>query len=216
MAELNVRKALAALYRVSWSERIHTAVKFYIVPFEEFSRHLPTTGTILDVGCGYGYVANYLSLESSGRQVVGNDIATDRLQVAQRTVGNRRNITFVLSDSRNLKLGGLDGVILADVLHHIPYADQEQILADLFDKLKPGGVLVMRETDKKPRLRYFLCNYLLEWLCYPHGVKLLFRKADEWAGMLRSVGYEIKRVIPNPPCFLYLTVTFVCVKHNGT
>jgi 2-polyprenyl-6-hydroxyphenyl methylase/3-demethylubiquinone-9 3-methyltransferase len=214
MPTKSVRKQLAALYKETPLLRLYTALKLLIIPFEEFARYLPKQGKILEVGCGYGYVANYLSLESLQRDVIGHDVAADRVQVAQRTIGERRNIEFFEVDSRDMPVGELDGVVIADVLHHVPYAEQGKILADLYDKLKPGGVLVMRETDKKIRLRYFLFNYLLEWVLYLGTEKLKFRKAAEWSRLLQSLGYEVRSIRPNPPWFPYLTATFVCVKRG--
>ena len=201
-----------ALYQTASLPRLYTALKLSIIPLEDFSRYLPTEGKILDVGCGYGYVANYLSLDRTARYVTGHDVAADRIEVARRTIGERRNIEFVVARSRDLPASEFDGAIVADVLHHVPYAEQEMVLADLYGKLKPGGILVMRETDKKFRLRYFLFNCLLEWLLYLGKEKLKFRTAADWSRLLRSVGYEVRRVIPNPPLFPYLTATFVCVK----
>lgn len=183
-----------------------------IIPFERFSQFLPKEGTILEVGCGYGYVSNYLSLESPGRFIVGNDVAIERVRLAEKTIGGRHNIQFLAKDCRDIKRNDFDGVIIADVLHHVPYPEQEKILVDVYGKLKPGGVLVLRETDKKMRLRYFIFNYLLEWLLYFHTEKLNFRKASEWRRILESIGFEVKDVIPNHPLFPYITVLFVSRK----
>ena len=208
---MSLRKQLRALYRGTPLPQLYTLLKLSIIPFEEFSRYLPQEGRILEIGCGYGYVSNYLSLERGRRAVIGNDPAADRVRVAQQTIGDRRNIEFVAADSRDLPVAPLDGAVIADVLHHVPYADQEHILRDLHRKLKPGGVLVIRETDKKFRLRYLLFNCLLEWVLYPRVEKLRFRSAAEWVRLLQGVGYTVQKAIPNRPLSLYLTVTFVCV-----
>ena len=73
-----VRRELAALYRGSLFERVYTALKMTIIPFEQLSGFLPRRGTLLEVGCGYGYVANYLSLECPERVVIGIDGNLDR------------------------------------------------------------------------------------------------------------------------------------------
>ena len=108
--------------------------------------------------------------------------------------------------------GGFDGVVITDVLHHVPYVQQAPILEDVYRKLKPGGVLVIRETDIKFRLRYFIFNYALEWLLYLGVEKLKFRKAAEWRRMLEAVGFSVEQSIPNPRFFPYITVLFVCSK----
>ncbi|MFQ5902855.1 MAG: class I SAM-dependent methyltransferase [Candidatus Binatia bacterium] len=186
-----------------------------IIPFEQFSQFLPKRGVVLEVGCGYGYVANYLSLESSDRVVIGNDPAKDRIEAAQQTVRDRKNIQFFAQDCRELEINNLDGVVIADVLHHVPFPEQKRILADVYTRLKPGGSLVMRETDIRISLRYFLFNYLLEYLLYFGSEKLNFRKAKEWREILESLGFQVHQIIPNSPFFPYITVLFVCSKTNG-
>ena len=212
MTARDVRKQLTALYRDLSISPLYTALKLSILPINEAAAYLPIQGKILDVGCGYGYLANYLSLERAGRHVVGHDVAPDRIEIARRTVGNRQNVEFLVADSRKLPEAAFDGIVVADVLHHIPYEDQQAVLADLFSKLKPGGRLVLRETDKRFSLRFFIFNYGLEWVLYSRTEKLRFRSAADWTRILESVGYQVLHVIPNPPFFPYITATFICAR----
>ncbi len=212
-SERMLRRQVAALYPGTLWARLYTVLKFSLIPFEQFSRHIPRQGRILDLGCGYGYLANYLSLEAPQRLVLGIDVDTGRVRAAQQTIGQRSNIQFLLSDSRQLPSEAtFDGAVIADVLHHVPYTEQQPILADLYDRLTPGGVLVMRETDQQRRVRYFLFNWLLEWVLYAGKEKLRFRSAGEWREMLEQVGYTVQQVIPQPAWSAYITATVVCVK----
>lgn len=148
------------------------------------------------------------------RFVVGTDVAEDRISIARQTIGSRRNVEFLVKDCRDIPKDGFDGVVIADVLHHVPYLEQAKILADVYGKLKPGEVLIMRETDKKMRLRYFLFNYLLEWVLYFRAEKLNFRKSGESRKMLESVGFEFRDVIPSPRFFPYITGLFMYAKRG--
>lgn len=208
-----VRQQVIALYRATRLPRAYTLLKMLILPTEA-GEWLPKRGRILDVGCGYGYLANYLSLESPGRQVTAFDVAADRIQTARETVGGRRNIEFLAGRSEALPAQTFDGMVIADVLHHVPPAQQAPLLAGLTGTLKLGGILVLRETDQRPSLRYWLFNYLLEWVLYAGQEKLRFRPAAEWVRLLESAGYALTRTSRNPRWFPYVTVTFVCVKRS--
>jgi 2-polyprenyl-3-methyl-5-hydroxy-6-metoxy-1,4-benzoquinol methylase len=212
MSEGELRGELLRIYKGTPLPGWYLALKFRILPFEECAREVPGSGKVLDVGCGYGFLANYLSLENPGRQVVGHDTAGDRIAVAQATVGSRSNIQFVQADARQLPEKSFDAVVITDTLHHIPYAEQEAVLKDLFAKLKPGGVLVMRETDKRFALRYFLFHIVLETLLYIGQEKKRFRSVADWTRMLESAGYQVRAVHPNGPWSPYLTALFVCVR----
>ena len=185
-----------------------------ILPLQDVSEHLPLRGLILDMGCGYGFVSNYLSLHSGDRMIVANDPEVPRIDIAKRTVGSRTNIEFLAVDSREITRADFDGVCVTDVLHHVPYDQQQALVNDIYSKLKPGGVLVIRETDKRIALRYYIFNCALEWLLYIGKEKMRFRHRDEWAGMFKRAGFEIDRVIFNSRWFPYTTCLVLCRKPN--
>ena len=200
------------LYTQSWAGRLYTEIKLLILPLREMSEQLPTRGVILDMGCGFGYVSNYLSLHSPERMVIANDPEAPRIAVARDTVGNRRNIEFLAIDSRQIDRCDFDGASVTDVLHHVPFAEQQALIDDLFRKLKPGCRLVIRETDKRFALRYYVFNCALEWLLYIGKEKMRLRPAVEWASMFKRAGFEIESVSLNSRWFPYTTCLFVCRK----
>lgn len=206
-----LRRRVIDLYTSSALQRLYTRLKMWILPLQDAAEGLPKRGLILDMGCGYGYVTNYLSLDSPARTIIANDPAADRIAVAQRTVGDR-NIEFLAVDSRQIARADFDGICVVDVLHHVPYADQQALIDDVYRKLKPGGRLVIRETAKRFAIRYFAFNCALEWLLYIGQVHSRFRRTGEWARMFEQAGFVIERVTPNPPWFPYTTCTFVCRK----
>lgn len=216
-----LRSALIDLYSHSAAQRIYARLKLSIIPFEQFSQYLPKSGAILDMGCGFGYVANYLSLESlegrgtGDRFIVGIDPAESRIAVARQTIGNRRNVEFMATDCRDLPRADFDGAVIADVIHHTPYDQHVPILTDVYAKLKPGATLVMRETAKKFRIRYFVFNVFSEWILYYGQEKLKFRRTAEWKHILETIGFEVRDIIPNGPLFPYTTSLFICIKPNN-
>lgn len=207
-----LRRSLLALYTSSWAAELYTRIKIVLLPLGEIAERLPKQGLILDMGCGFGYVANYLNLDSPQRVIVANDLAASRIASAQRTVGSRRNIEFHAIDSRDIERADFEGASVVDVLHHVPYDQQQPLIDDLYRKLKPGGVLVFRETDKRLALRYYLFNCALEWLLYAGQEKTRFRPMRDWVDMLQRPGFRIEQVVPNTWWFPYTTCLFLCRK----
>ena len=109
---------------------LYARLRWRLCPFEEIEKHVPKEGKIIDIGCGYGLLANLLVLRSSKRDVVGIDLSVRRISVAQKTTDNRKKIQFKLMDALDLQLGKYDTVIMSDFLHHI-----EGILAGSLAKL---------------------------------------------------------------------------------
>jgi len=200
------------MYSASALQRLYTTLKMIILPLQEAADGLPKRGVILDMGCGFGYVTNYLSLDSPERTIIANDPAADRIAIAERTRGDRRNIEFLAIDSRQITRSDFDGICVVDVLHHVPYAEQQALIDDVYAKLKPGGTLVIRETAKRVALRYYLFNCGLEALLYRGQVHSRFRRTREWVEMFERAGFQIERMTPNPAWFPYTTCTFVCRK----
>lgn len=207
-----LRRSLVTLYASSWAAGIYTRLKLLLLPLADVAERLPRRGLILDMGCGFGYVANYLNLDSPERVIVANDPAVSRIASAQRTVGARRNIEFHAIDSRDIVRSDFDGASVFDVLHHVPYDQQQALINDLYSKLKPGGMLVIRETDQRPALRYYLFNCALEWVLYAGQEKTRFRPMRDWVDMLQCAGFSIEQVTPNAWWFPYTTCLFVCRK----
>ncbi|MFN7971489.1 MAG: class I SAM-dependent methyltransferase [Acidobacteriota bacterium] len=111
---------------------------------------LPRGSSILDVGCGPGWVTEFL-----GRlhyDVVGVDISPEMIRIARKRLrrlgfprwGRGLSVRYVVADCENLKLGRtFDAAILHEALHH--FADEGKVLGGIFAHLRPGARLVMKE-----------------------------------------------------------------------
>jgi len=142
--------------------RLYFALRFLICPFRRVEAAVPKSGVIVDIGCGFGLFANLLAIRSPARHVIGCDIDTGRIQIARSSVSSRNNICFSVS-SEVLQLRSCDAVTLLDVLHHVAPDVRLRLLQEVFQKLRPGGDLVIKDIDKTPRFKY-LWNYLHDWV----------------------------------------------------
>lgn len=94
---------------------------------------------ILDLGCGAGGIAEYIS-EQAGVLVTGLDYAAPAIDEAnQRTADKRSRLTFVQGDMNALDLPArsFDAVISLDTLYWV--SGLEETLPKLLTALKPGG-----------------------------------------------------------------------------
>lgn len=102
------------------------------------------TGTVVDLGCGTGRVAQHLI--DTGRQVIAVDHS---LGMLHKTV-DKTNSDFLvplMADTRELPLRShsCDAVLCSGVLHHLP--DWERVLQEAARILRPGGRMVIREPN---------------------------------------------------------------------
>lgn len=101
---------------------------------------LPPGGTILDAGCGSGYIASIL--QSQGFIVTGIDISTKMLELARE---NSPLSTFLRMSMRRLEFPreSFDGVVCLYSIFHVPRRYHLGILKRFRRVLKPKGLLAI-------------------------------------------------------------------------
>jgi 2-polyprenyl-3-methyl-5-hydroxy-6-metoxy-1,4-benzoquinol methylase len=153
---------------------------------------IPSDGRVIgSVGCGYAKTEGILV--SLGREVHGVDISPRAIEVARARLTSAR---VVSPDERvPFKPDSLDGLILADVIEHMPQA--WDYLAYFARTVKPGGWVVI----SVPNMRYVsaLATLVLggEWPEDPIGIfdgthlqVMTHRRLTRWA---RQAGLELQQ-----------------------
>ncbi len=121
---------------------------------EAILHHSPTDpGTVLDVGCGRGWIAE--TLLPRGESVISFDIARANVtEVARRHP--RPDHLVVAGDVLDLPFrdGAVDTVISSEVMEHV--ADVSGYLSELIRVVRPGGRVII-STPYSEKLQYSLC-----------------------------------------------------------
>ena len=103
---------------------------------------------VIDVGCGPGLLALELSaaVGEKGR-VVGIDSSPAMIGLAERRCGNLPNVELQEGDATDLYLddAAADVICCTQVLLYV--SDHEKAISEMFRVLKPGGRVVVMETD---------------------------------------------------------------------
>ena len=100
------------------------------------------TGTLLDLGCGTGFLTGELLARSRYETMIALDIALPMLQATQAKLADQSNIKYVCADAEHLPLGGqcIDGVLSNLALQWCRNLDA--VFTDIKRVLKPEGLLV--------------------------------------------------------------------------
>lgn len=209
---MNLTRELVALYGEfgPW-RRFYTRFRIVLSHLDQVESYLPRVGRVIDVGCGYGVHANYLALAAPSRSVIGIDLNATRIAEAQRTIFDRRNISFVVADALNAILPECDGAFLSDFLHHLPSRAQENLLTRLYQLLSVGGTLVIQEVNTELSWKYWF-SYLADLIMYPFEEKLHNRSPENWIRVLEMVGFRDIVVLPGDAGTIFARVTYVAHK----
>jgi SAM-dependent methyltransferase len=109
--------------------------------------------SILDVGCGNGWVAK--EFLPKGKQVYSLDISITNPAKATKLYPNEKHFG-ITADSFNLPFNDIsfDCVIASEIIEHV--FDPAAFIKELFRVVKKGGRLILT-TPYKEKLIYYLC-----------------------------------------------------------
>jgi predicted exporter/SAM-dependent methyltransferase len=115
--------------------------------FSAVEKAAPARGEILDLGCGFGLVAHWLTLFTPERFVRGVDFDAEKIRVAQATGRANPRAAFEQRDILEWpEFPACDCALLCDVLHYFPHELKAEALRKIFAALRPGGCLLLRDA----------------------------------------------------------------------
>ncbi|GEO79319.1 Ubiquinone menaquinone biosynthesis methyltransferase ubiE [Companilactobacillus mindensis DSM 14500] len=105
---------------------------------------------VLDLCCGTADWTITLAKRYPHAEVIGMDFSQEMLKIAQHKVSDAKvqNITLESGDAMNLRYpdNSFDAVTIGFGLRNVP--DANQVLAEIYRVLKPGGQMICLETFK--------------------------------------------------------------------
>jgi len=163
--------------------------------FKAVEAAAPVRGRILDLGCGYGLVAHWLTLFAPERTVSGVDFDADKIRVAQATARFNPRVAFERRDILEwVEYPVCDCVLLCDVLHYFPRELKAEVLRKVFQALRPGGCLIVRDACAEETSRHGRVAWSEKWAVHfgqnktRHG--LHFENEKTHLALLREAGFD--------------------------
>jgi SAM-dependent methyltransferase len=151
----------------------------------------PTVGKrILEIGCGIGGSASYIS-EQGCKEYVGTDLSETAINHSQQAFIAKPNFRFMAMDATHIDFAdnSFDIVIAREVIEHLP--DPLACIIEVFRSLKPGGQFVVTSPNRDSlHLRVNRMLGYQDFKCsFDHIKEFTFQEASD---MLRGVGFDIE------------------------
>ncbi len=156
---------------------------------DDFAAALNARGT-LDVGCGPGHVAGYLS--ERGLDATGVDLSPTMIKIARRL---NPEIRFELADMRNLPVadGTVGGIAAFYSLIHIPREEVPAVLLEFRRVLIPSGRLLVAVHGGSGTIT------TQEFMGKQVPFEAILFEKDELVDLITAAGFEVTTATVREP-----------------
>jgi SAM-dependent methyltransferase len=188
------RAALARFDLLGTHARFFARIKMRADPlFNRLADLVPSSGTVLDIGCGMGIPAAWLLTLHPDLRFVGVEPDPERVRVAARVLGSDGLVLQGTAQDLPAEPAKVSAVLCLDVGHYLPEEDMDRLLQDLVRRLGPEGPLVMRITIPTDRSR--------PWKRFKESVRLrlsrhpqFLRSPERITEQFLRAGFELKMI----------------------
>lgn len=204
----DAKKRIMKLYGGFGWPTIFTYIRLFLTaPVNQLEPYVPKSGFIVDLGCGYGILANLLGMLSEERTILGMDLDDYKMRYAGHGI---KNVEFKVADITSTDMPPADSILLIHVLHHLnSLKEQEVLLGTCLKKLKTGGKLLIVEIDRSPWWKFVLTQ-IADHMLYP-GDKIYYRFPQDMLPLLENLSLEVEtRAMHHGTPFSH--ITYICTK----
>ncbi len=166
----------------------HIARYYFAVPYVQ--------GRVLDLACGTGYGSHMLAKERKREvtEIVAVDNDEETIRYANREYHHQK-IVFQTGDAADPslpdKLGVFDTIVSFETIEHV--ADERTFMDNLYQMLKPGGMLVLSSPFGRGRGMPTSEPYHMHQLTPEEFEGLFDRYVDTHIYYQRGVVFEVPR-----------------------
>jgi uncharacterized protein (DUF2062 family)/SAM-dependent methyltransferase len=151
------------------------------------------SGTVVDLGCGYGITLSFAAFGDGSRRLVGCDLDAHRIAVARQAL-SALNADLSVADVRSFDLPPAGLILILDVLQYLPADEQLGLLKRCCAALVPEGRLIIRVHDRERGL-WSAITMAFDRLIFAWGradTRPLMLAAADYHGVLEAAGMQVE------------------------
>jgi uncharacterized protein (DUF2062 family) len=151
------------------------------------------SGTVVDLGCGYGMALCFEAFGDNSRRLVGCDLDAHRIAVAGEAL-SALNAEVSVGDVRHFELPPAGLILILDVLQYLSADEQMALLKRCCSALAPQGKLIFRVHDRERGLWSTITMAFdrLLFSCGHAGVQPLMLSAAWYQSVLENAGMQVE------------------------
>jgi SAM-dependent methyltransferase len=176
--------------KMSLLDKLKVVYRPYICPFSELLTEVKNVDSVFDIGCGSGQLLLLISEFTEVKKIGGVEIKQRLIDNAKSLLGEINTDFLSVYNGKDLpnEMDIFDAIILNDVWHHIPKAQQELFLREVYSKMKKGAILVFKDIDASSFWVHF--NRFHDLLLGEGGGQELSLK--EMIKISENIGFHVK------------------------
>lgn len=160
---------------------------------------LPAGATVLDLGCGWGGFATYAA-KNHNWNIVSYTLSKEQFKYCEKKIHANSLQKKVRLEYRDMLVdlpeGKFDAIVMLESIEHVGRQRLHTYIDDLYQKLKPGGVLYIQTTGRyKPKMPD---NWVLKYI-FPGGY---LPSQQELVDDACSAGFTLNRFIDDTPSYI--------------
>ncbi len=131
---------------------------WWLRPYPEvlkWTKKLPKNGVILDIGCGMGN--HTIALAKQGFEVIAFDASPEAVKKTTNWLKKEhQSATVTCNDFMVFDYGKnrFDGILSMNVIHHGKEEEVREVIRNIYQSLKPGGLFLATVPPKANLERY--------------------------------------------------------------
>lgn len=148
-------------------------------------REVPTTPKrLLEYGCGIGRNISYLRAAFPQATIIGSDISSASLEIASK---ENPGVDFFTEQAAIDAGDPYEVIFIAGVFHHIPVKERADVMKTLYQRLTPGGTVVIFEHNPFNPVTRRIVNDC------PYDRDAVLLRPSELKALLEGAGLPVRR-----------------------
>ena len=140
--------------------------------------NIDTINTVLEIGCGVGFVSAYLA-DSYKFDIYGTDCDAEQIRIAEKIQPKRDNLHYQVQDAKKLSFedSSIGLVLSQNVFHHIP--DWEGTIHEIKRVLYPNGYFIWFDLAYPEIVKKIFLPFVKNYGLYTvNDIKTAFKDFD--------------------------------------